>query len=186
MYTAGLARPAAHRTLLALILLMWVAGCDSQRIADPSRPAEATPALSSARPPSVEVSPVDDTPFDLPCGTFTIRVSYTGWVRTTTFFDQSGTPVKLQIQVNIQGTATNLQTGKTVSDYENPIVVVDLTTGGVTINGVPAHVTAPGEGIIIQDTGRITYDAEGHITFEAGPHDQGDQGALEAYCSALS
>ena len=185
MYTAGLARPAAHRTLLALTLLMWVAGCDSQRIADPSRPAEATPALSSVQAPSIEVSPENDV-FDLPCGTFTIHATYTGWVRTTTFFDQSGTPVKLKIEVNIQGTATNLQTGKTVNDYEIFIVVVDLTTGGVTINGTPAHVTAPGEGIIIQDTGTITYDAEGHITFEAGPHNQADQGALEAYCSALS
>jgi hypothetical protein len=164
---------------------MSIAGCDSQRIVDPSRPADATPALSTARPPSVEVSPVNDE-FDLPCGTFSIHVSYTGWVRTTTFFDQSATPVELRIQINVQGTATNLQTGKTVRDYENPIVVIDLTTGGFTINGVPAHVTAPGEGIIIQDTGRITYDAEGHVTFDAGPHDQGDQGPLEAYCSALS
>jgi hypothetical protein len=65
-------------------------------------------------------------------------------------------------------------------------VVVNLATGSFTINGVPAHVTAPGEGIIIQDTGTITYDADGHVTFEAGPHDQEDQGPLEAYCSALS
>jgi hypothetical protein len=67
-----------------------------------------------------------------------------------------------------------------------PYVVVDLVTGETTFNGTPAHVTAPGEGIIIQDTGTITYDAEGHVTFEAGPHDQNDQGPLEAYCSALS
>jgi hypothetical protein len=131
------------------------------------------------------VSPVNDE-FDLPCGTFTIHVSYAGWIRTTTSFDQSGTPVELRIQLNLQGTVTNLQTGKTVSDYESPIVVIDLATGDFTVNGTSAHVTAPGEGIIIQDTGKITYDAEGHVTFEAGPHDQGDQGSLEAYCSALS
>jgi hypothetical protein len=116
----------------------------------------------------------------------TIHASYTGWMRTTTFFDPSGTPVKLQIQISVQGTATNLQTGKTVKDDEHPVVVIDFRTGTETVNGGPAHVTAPGEGIIIQDTGRITFDAEGNVTFEAGPHNQADLGPLEAYCSALS
>jgi hypothetical protein len=107
-------------------------------------------------------------------------------MRTTTFFDQSGTPVKLQVQISLQGTVTNLQTGKTVKDDEHLVVIIDLTTGTETVNGAPAHVTAPGEGIIIHDTGKITFDAEGHVTFEAGPHDQADQGPLEAYCSGLS
>jgi hypothetical protein len=65
------------------------------------------------------------------------------------------------------------------------VIVIDLVTGETTINGAPAHVTAPGEGIVIHDTGRIVFDANGNVTFEAGAHDQADQDPLQVYCSAL-
>jgi hypothetical protein len=61
----------------------------------------------------------------------------------------------------------------------------DLISGVVSFNGGVAKVIRPGEGIVIQDTGRIVFDADFNVVFVAGPHDQNDLGPAQAYCSAL-
>ena len=97
MKLVGRARPTAHRTLLPLALLLAVAGCDNQRIANPSGQPDLTAALGSVRAPSIEVQSVADT-FYLPCGTFTVLAGYTGSVRTTTFFD-GGARARIEISL---------------------------------------------------------------------------------------
>jgi hypothetical protein len=147
-------------------------------------PVVLEPALDTARHPAVETFPIRDE-FELPCDGFTAHVTYVGSGRATTYFDAAGEAVRLRIQSNVKGSAVNTQTERTLRDDESIIAVINLLTGEETINGAPAHVTAPGEGIVIHDTGRIVFDAEGNVAFEAGPHDQLDQGPLEAYCAAL-
>jgi hypothetical protein len=163
----------------AALLAGWIfaLGCDGDRLSP-------DPELAVSRAPAVEEFPISDE-FDLPCGGFTVHVSYAGFGRATTYFNEAGDPIRLQIHTTVHGSAVNTSTGRSLSDDESAVVSIDLLTGETTINGAPAHVTAPGEGIVIHDTGRIVFDANWNVTFEAGPHDQADQGPFQAYCSAL-
>jgi hypothetical protein len=174
-------RSATGRGVPLLSACIIALGCAGEEL-----PVEATaePSFADARSPTVEVFPIEDL-FELDCGGFTARLTYTGTGRATTFFDGTGAPVKLVIHVKVKGSATNLSTGKTLKDDESTIIRIDLLTGETTINGGVAHVTAPGEGIVIHDTGKIVFDSEGNVTFVAGPHDQAEQGPEQAYCSAL-
>src|SRR5436190_23525536 len=97
MLPAERAPRPAHRATLTVAMLVLACACDTESIGAPSPGSGASVAFSSVRPPSIEVTAINDV-FDLPCGTFAIRASDTGWMRTTTFFDESGTPIKLQIQ----------------------------------------------------------------------------------------
>jgi len=103
-----------------------------------------------------------------------------------TFFDSSGTPIKMVIHAHFVGTLTNSVTGKLLSDDGNRIITFDLPNNTVTNTGLNLKVVVPGQGILVIDAGRIVIDAAGNITFEAGPHDF-DNNALQCpLCTALS
>jgi hypothetical protein len=161
------------------LVTVWILAlaCDADRL-------PVDPSLAASLAPAVEDFPITDE-FDLPCSGFTVHVSYDGSGRATTYFSNAGDPVQLRIHTTVLGSAVNTSTGRTLRDNETIVIVIDLVTGETTINGAPAHVTAPGEGIVIHDTGRIVFGANGNVTFEAGPHDQADQDPLQVYCSAL-
>jgi hypothetical protein len=163
----------------AALVTVWIfaLACDGDRI-------PVDPDLAASRAPAVKDFPINDE-LDLPCDGVTLHVSYAGSGRATTYFNDAGDPVRLLIRTTVQGSAVNTSTGRTLTDNETIVIVIDLVTGETTINGAPAHVTAPGEGIVIHDTGRIVFDANGNVTFEAGAHDQADQDPLQVYCSAL-
>jgi hypothetical protein len=102
-----------------------------------------------------------------------------------TFFDSSGTPIKMVIHAHFVGTLANSVTGKSLSDDGNRIITFDLPNNTVTNTGLNLKVVVPGQGIIVIDAGRIVIDAAGNITSEAGPHDL-ENNALQPLCSALS
>jgi hypothetical protein len=62
----------------------------------------------------------------------------------------------------------------------------DLVAGTRTVVGKAFVMTDPGNGIVIQDTGRVVHDAPYHVSFEAGHHEvlHGDIDQLA--CSALA
>jgi hypothetical protein len=74
----------------------------------------------------------------------------------------------------------------------NWIVTFTLTTPGdlstavtAAITGDQSRVKLPGDGVILQDAGRLTYDPNGDLTFEAGNHMLTD-GDTARVCAALA
>lgn len=89
----------------------------------------------------------------------------------TTFFDASGNPIRVQVHQNFDGVITNSASGNTYRDPGHWTLVEDVVNGTVTFHGEFFAIVAPGVGIVIQDTGTITFDAEGNVIFQAGPHE---------------
>jgi hypothetical protein len=81
---------------------------------------------------------------------------------------------------------------KAVLQGGNWIVTFTLTTPGdlstavtAAITGDQSRVKLPGAGVILQDAGRLTYDPNGDLTFEAGNHMLTD-GNTARVCAALA
>jgi hypothetical protein len=65
-------------------------------------------------------------------------------------------------------------------------VTIDLITATTTATGNQEIVNLPHEGIVLQDTGRAVFDAEGNLLFFAGgrKHSQVLQGE-QIFCDIL-
>jgi len=103
----------------------------------------------------------------------------------TTFFDRNGDPVRAQIHSHLSGTIYNSVTGKSLSDFEPLTLFIDITSGTTTWVGLTYHVNAPGWGSVLLGAGRVVFDANGNMTFEAGPH-QVTHGEVQDLCAALA
>jgi hypothetical protein len=150
------------------------------------------PAAVSAAPPVVETFH-DEGSFSFagPCPNgVTLVGTFTEDVRVTTFFDQAGTPVRLQIKVNVAGVVTNPETGESVENPAHTTVFVDLVEGTEAQVGLVFNATVPGVGVVFHDVGRVVYDAAGNLMFEAGPHDvlntAGAHAVRANFCAALT
>lgn len=152
------------------------------------------PMAVSAAPPLVETFINEGTtPFAGPCANapdVTLTETFTETVRVTTFFDKDGTPVRAQINVNFAGVVTNPVTGAFVEDNAHQMLVQDLVTGIEAQVGLVFSSTVPGVGVVFHDVGRVVVDAEGNVTFEAGPHDvlntEGPHPVRARFCEALT
>lgn len=110
------------------------------------------------------------------------------WVET--FFDANGEPTRTVVHSTFRETDTNSVTGKTL-EFGGLIVRTDnLVTGTRTDVGRMFLLTDPGRGILIQDVGRVVFDAPFHVSFEAGHHEVLHGGTAshldELVCNALS
>jgi hypothetical protein len=131
--------------------------------------ATVSPAL--AKPPEITTSESDFTDQVYDCGTFGLIEKVHTTERRTLFFDNTGTPVRVQVLFTYAGTLTNSVTGKSVVDAPDPqLYVRDYRTGTLTISGLILSVNVPGEGIIGLDTGKTVFDANWNIIFQSGPH----------------
>jgi hypothetical protein len=119
-----------------------------------------------------------------PCG-FSVVLDFTEDDRVTTFFDQSGNPVKLQVHVQYYAKVINPANGKSVIENDSFTIIFNLLTGSAAYSGTEHNVNLPGAGIVLLDAGRVIFDANGNITFERGPK-QFLNGDFQAFCSALS
>jgi hypothetical protein len=64
--------------------------------------------------------------------------------------------------------------------------VFDYVAGTFTETGALRHVTARGEGIVLQQVGRVVNTIDfSAILFTGGPH-QMDDGDFAAFCAALA
>ncbi len=127
----------------------------------------------------IHIIQTDETTCDFP-----FLEEFEGTVTITTYFDNAGNPVKVKLHLPFHGTLTNEANGKSVSADQVLIVFQDLEAGTETLVGVRFRVTFPGLGAILLDVGRVVFDAEGNVIFEAGPH-QIIHEDFEAFCAAL-
>lgn len=129
---------------------------------------------------SVEITQTDDTSCDFP-----FLEEFEGRITITTFFDSEGNPIRVQLHLPFDGILTNQATGTSVSATQDLIVVEDLEAGTTTFVGVRFRVNFPGLGHVLLDVGRVIFDADGNVIFEAGPHQVINED-FEAFCEALS
>jgi hypothetical protein len=167
-------------------LLLGLTACDGRESTAPSAAETPAPQFASSRKPLIQ----DFTaPFEFTLGCpqgFTLINAGIAEVHQITFYDAQGEPARTQAHFRLRGTLTNSVSGASLPNRASFTVFTNLVTGVTTVTGAPFHLTAPGRGIVVQDAGRITFDAEGNVVFEAGRHDLIDADFEAAACEALS
>ncbi len=92
-------------------------------------------------------------------------------VDVTTYFDRSGDPVKEATHANFFGVITNPETLNTYRDHATFTETVNVD-GTTTVSGVSYHYITTGHGQVFAEVGhKITVDADGSVTFQAGQDD---------------
>jgi hypothetical protein len=178
--------PTTCRTAAVLAGLVALIGCTDLDPYSPTAVPGETGAFASARKPAhTEFNETFSNEF--PCGTFTGLSSGRLSGHRTTFFNQAGTALLLNFHFRYQATITNTASGKVLTDNAVYNGTQDLVTGVIKVSGVLYNVKDREHGIRIKDIGRIVFDGEGNITFQAGRHDVGGFGDARAqYCAALA
>ncbi len=109
-------------------------------------------------------------------------------IRTVTdFYDNEGNLVREVLDVRFIGTATNDLTGKTIPVNGVRHITLDFVEERFTETGVLRHVTVPGTGIVLHDSGRLVAPLEEGLEplFVAGPHQLAEDDVAE-FCAALA
>jgi hypothetical protein len=77
--------------------------------------------------------------------------------------------------------------GNYVIEHTAQTDITDLVSGDTTNIGVILD-RVPFGGVVIHDVGILRFDADGNLTFEAGPHQgfSGDPEAIARLCAALA
>ncbi len=170
----------------ALAGLLALPACSDREPAGPSTDRGESIALASAQKP-VHDTFTETFSDQFECGSFTGLSSGELTERSTTFFDKAGDATRTQFHIVYRATITNLATEKTLTDNANFNGTIDLVTGAIEVNGLIYNVKDRANGIRIKDIGRLVFDADFNITFEAGRHDVGGFGdATAQYCAALA
>jgi hypothetical protein len=125
---------------------------------------------AGATPPSVQTFHDEGEFLFADCGTFQLTETFTVDVRVTTFFNAQGDAVRATEHVNFVGVITNSASGNTYPDPGHHQIVTDLTTGETTFVGLVFLTPVPRLGPVLHDTGKVIFDANGDVTFVAGPH----------------
>jgi hypothetical protein len=119
-------------------------------------------AAASAQAPTLELVPVNDvTVFsgaDSPCP-FDVVFTGTGTVKLTTFYDESGAPVRQTVHGALTHTIGSAW-HTLVSNGPAP-VHVDLATGNMVVTGKEYAFHVPGDGVVFGTDGRLTFAADG-------------------------
>ena len=173
-------------TGIALATAAVLACADQPSLTEPATGSAAALTAASARAPTRN-SFVEPFEFQVDCGAYDVVSAGELTATETTFYDRSGVPVRVQAHVAYRATIANATTGKVLADNSSYNFRLDLVTGVAEVNGVVYNVRDLESGYRIKDIGRLVFDAEGVITFEAGRHDVGGFGdASPLYCEALA
>jgi len=113
----------------------------------------------------IHIEQVDNTSCDFP-----FREVFDGRVTITTYVDEDGNPTRLKFHLPFHGTLTNEATGESVSADQVLQETDDLEEGTQSLVGLRFRVAFPGLGVVLLDAGKIVFDADGDVVFEAGPH----------------
>ena len=144
------------------IIAVWIAGALA---------AVFAPAAAADSPTIVQESFPRSIPNFVSCPGFTVAGEFEVTRSVFTFMDNTGTPVRQVVHVHFVGALTNTSTGKSIPDEGNQIVTTDLLTGTTVVDGRVRVDTAPGEGVILSQVGRVVRDARGNVIFLAGRND---------------
>jgi hypothetical protein len=119
------------------------------------------PATAAAQQPTVELQPVNIVQVlsgaDSPCP-FDITFTGTGTVTRTTYYDNSGTPVRQSIHGAL--THTLFSAWHTLVSNGPAPVHIDLASGQMIDTGMEFSFHLPGEGIVLGQAGRLTLAAD--------------------------
>ena len=127
------------------------------------------------------------------CG-FPVYLTGGGSFKVTSYFDNSGTLLKV-IGTLIGGpfrvTASNPVTGKSATTQTEPFADItifnsDGSVASESLNGLLSNFVAPGVGSLLLTTGRLVFDGNGNLMFEAGPHALLDPNAWSRFCDYLA
>ena len=147
--------------------------------------AVLAPTAALATPPDTFRIPVEGTFIDegasAACG-FDVLFEISGVQTVQVLYDAAGNPIRVQVHKNFEGTFS--ANGITLREIEHGQIFLDLVEGTDTEIGLLFRVFLSG-GTAIADVGRLVFDAQGNVTFEAGPH-PALHGDFAALCAALS
>ncbi|MCA1678368.1 MAG: hypothetical protein LC777_05175 [Actinobacteria bacterium] len=99
------------------------------------------------------------------------------------FYDQQGNLTRVQVQTLTDGTVT--ANGITLLEHGRENNFYNVLTGVQMAASLEFRVWLPGLGVVIMDRGRLLFDADGNVVFEAGPH-PALEGDFSALCAALT
>ena len=163
------------RGRLSIVLLAVVAAT----FALAGKATAATPSIGTF---TVTESFIDDG-VSAGCG-FPVTSTATISGRFQVFFDQSGNPIRLQVEESSSGNFT--ANGLAVPQTSHQVSIIDVAAGTETDIGILIHVSLPGGGTIYLDRGLVVFDSNQNIVFEAGPHPSLHGQVFPALCAALT
>ena len=165
------------------LLIMFAASCLVAM-------AIAGPALA-APPERFHDSASGSEPGFVHCDGYDIDLDTTSSDDVTVYFDGSGEVIKVLVRSRATDILTNTVSGKTVVNrgvFQQLFVRIDGTDEFThSLTGFRFMGTTPGQGLVLQDLGRIEYRGqEEEVIFLAGQHHVPDPGGEEVFCAALA
>jgi hypothetical protein len=162
----------------AILLAAFAAVLAIAPVAALAQPAPATPTTGHFE---FEITYVDEGA-SAACG---FPVIFHQFNRGTyeLFYDRQGNLTRVQVQTLVDGTATANGVTLLVHGRENNFY--DVLTGTEMHASLEFRVWLPGLGVVIMDRGRLLFNADGNVVFEAGPH-PALHGDFSALCAALT
>jgi hypothetical protein len=164
-------------------LLPLLVGCATLAVAAPA---------GATSPEHFRFPFTDSVPDLFQCDGFVIGLEGTGTTDVTIFSDASGEVIKFLVITQSSGTMTNSVTGKSIvvrSEYQQLFTRIDDTDEFThSLVGFRYIGTAPREGLVIQDVGRLEYSpGEEELLFSAGHHfDVPGEDAGPVFCAAVA
>jgi hypothetical protein len=140
--------------LVLLLSVVAVTGALGAMPASATAPARSTFTFSS--PGVIDCGSFDDNFIDFFDG------------RETDFFDGAGDLVRIVFSIEHHSNDVNSVTRLTIHEHGHFTVTVDIASGTATITGNQEIANRPGSGVVVQDVGRVVFDADGNIVFFAG------------------
>ena len=147
------------------------------------------PAIANTK--VTNVVHVHDTFVDSETCGFDITVHASGSFKSSDYYDNSGVIYKTIITVGAGGPFTIRETAKgttlTMQNQSYQVMITYNADGSIntfTLDGPVMRFTVPGGGVVLLDAGKVTFDGEGNIVFEAGPHQQ-FHGDVAGFCAAF-
>jgi len=123
------------------------------------------------------------------CGAFQVVDVFEADLRITRFFNENGIRERDIRHFSGTDTFTNSVTGKSFTRSFHNNVFIDFDESGNRIQnvntGVGFRLTVPGVGAVFLDIGRVIYDVDFNVIWEAGPHHFLD-GEFDGLCTVLA
>jgi hypothetical protein len=167
-----------RRRLLAIASLASVIGVSSALAGGQAQASPTTP-FTGHFPIEEHVAVLE--PESTVCG-FPISLDFSGQGTFQVFFDAQGNIVRIHVLERVTGMLSANGISLRFMGSDNQFFDLD---GTVTEVGLVFRYALPGVGVVLMDRGRLSFDGDGELLFEAGPHPQlhGDYGGL---CAALT
>jgi hypothetical protein len=106
-------------------------------------------------------------------------------ISISTFYNQSGDPIRLQAVFDVTTLLESVTNSETVSGRRHNLVTVDLQTGTETHFGLDLLLQSSA-GPIQVNAGTLAFDSNGNVYFVNGPHPFFDQDPNVPICNVLT